>query len=69
MSIEKVHVEVVKGINGLDKVVLREIRGSSAEVILFYFYNYFFKFFNLLLLLFNCVDCICSDLIRIVSMI
>ncbi|KAL8096129.1 hypothetical protein AgCh_037183 [Apium graveolens] len=35
MSIENVHVEVVKGINGLDKVVLREIRGSSAEIYLY----------------------------------
>ncbi|KAK1366769.1 Glucose-6-phosphate 1-epimerase [Heracleum sosnowskyi] len=34
MSIEKVPVEVVKGINGLDKVVLREIR-SSAEIYLY----------------------------------
>lgn len=30
---ERVPVEVVKGINGLDKIVLREVRGSSAEVI------------------------------------
>ncbi|KAL1819905.1 hypothetical protein ACET3Z_014774 [Daucus carota] len=29
------NVEVVKGINGLDKVVLRQIRGSSAEVYLY----------------------------------
>lgn len=27
-------VELCKGINGLDKVVLREVRGSSAEVTL-----------------------------------
>ena len=26
------HVDVCKGINGLDKVVLRDPRGSSAEV-------------------------------------
>ncbi|GMN52009.1 hypothetical protein TIFTF001_021160 [Ficus carica] len=26
------HVELSKGVNGLDKVVLRESRGSSAEV-------------------------------------
>ncbi|KAL8127072.1 putative glucose-6-phosphate 1-epimerase [Apium graveolens] len=35
MSIEKVNVEHCKGINGLDKVILREIRGSSAEVYLY----------------------------------
>ncbi|KAI4335396.1 hypothetical protein L6164_014041 [Bauhinia variegata] len=29
------HVEVCKGVNGLDKVVLRETRGSSAEVYLY----------------------------------
>ncbi|KAK1388370.1 Glucose-6-phosphate 1-epimerase [Heracleum sosnowskyi] len=29
------NVEVVKGINGLDKVVLRQIRGSSAEIYLY----------------------------------
>ncbi|XP_017240526.1 putative glucose-6-phosphate 1-epimerase [Daucus carota subsp. sativus] len=33
--IEKVHAEVVKGINGLDKFVLREARGSSAEIYLY----------------------------------
>lgn len=27
------HVEFAKGVNGLDKIVLRESRGSSAEVI------------------------------------
>ena len=27
-------VDVVKGINGLDKVLLRDPRGSSAEVLL-----------------------------------
>lgn len=32
MSIERVPVEVCKGVNGLEKVVLREVRGSSAEV-------------------------------------
>lgn len=26
------HVELAKGVNGLDKIVLRESRGSSAEV-------------------------------------
>ncbi|CAL5440466.1 unnamed protein product [Camellia sinensis] len=31
MSSERVYVEHCKGINGLDKVVLREVRGSSAE--------------------------------------
>ncbi|XP_047341260.1 putative glucose-6-phosphate 1-epimerase [Impatiens glandulifera] len=36
MSSEMVYVERRKGINGLDKVILREIRGSSAEV---YFYG------------------------------
>ncbi|KAH7572550.1 hypothetical protein JRO89_XS04G0273700 [Xanthoceras sorbifolium] len=35
MSSEKVGVELRKGINGLDKVVLRESRGSSAEVYLY----------------------------------
>ncbi|XP_031108282.1 putative glucose-6-phosphate 1-epimerase isoform X2 [Ipomoea triloba] len=35
-SSEKGPVELCKGINGLDKVVLREVRGSSAEV---YFYG------------------------------
>ncbi|XP_057966905.1 putative glucose-6-phosphate 1-epimerase [Malania oleifera] len=34
MSGELVYVEHCKGINGLDKVVLREIRGHSAEVYL-----------------------------------
>lgn len=29
---ELVYVEHCKGINGLDKVVLREVRGCSAEV-------------------------------------
>uniref|UniRef100_A0A1D1ZK85 glucose-6-phosphate 1-epimerase n=1 Tax=Anthurium amnicola TaxID=1678845 RepID=A0A1D1ZK85_9ARAE len=29
------YVELCKGINGLDKVVLREVRGSSAEVYLY----------------------------------
>ena len=32
MSSEKAHVEHCKGVNGLDKVILREIRGCSAEV-------------------------------------
>ncbi|KAG1331902.1 Glucose-6-phosphate 1-epimerase [Cocos nucifera] len=32
MSGEKPPVEFCKGINGLDKVVLREVKGSSAEV-------------------------------------
>lgn len=32
MTTETVFVELCKGINGLDKVVLREVRGSSAEV-------------------------------------
>lgn len=31
---ERLPVEVSKGINGLEKIVLREVRGSSAEVIL-----------------------------------
>lgn len=34
-------VEICKGINGLDKVVLRDVRGSSVEVLyrlqIFYF--------------------------------
>ncbi|PON75027.1 Glucose-6-phosphate 1-epimerase [Trema orientale] len=29
------HVELAKGVNGLDKIVLRESRGSSAEVYLY----------------------------------
>lgn len=32
MSGEKPPVEFCKGVNGLDKVVLREVKGSSAEV-------------------------------------
>ena len=32
MSSQKVHVEHCQGVNGLDKVILREIRGCSAEV-------------------------------------
>ncbi|EYU37315.1 hypothetical protein ABFS82_10G138500 [Erythranthe guttata] len=35
-SNEKAAVEICKGINGLEKVVLRDVRGSSAEV---YFYG------------------------------
>ncbi|XP_043709985.1 putative glucose-6-phosphate 1-epimerase [Telopea speciosissima] len=35
MSSERPFVELCKGINGLDKVVLREVRGSSAEVYLY----------------------------------
>ncbi|XP_012452772.1 putative glucose-6-phosphate 1-epimerase isoform X2 [Gossypium raimondii] len=35
MSSEKVHVEHCKGVNGLDKVILREIRRCSAEVYLY----------------------------------
>ncbi|XP_034699925.1 putative glucose-6-phosphate 1-epimerase isoform X1 [Vitis riparia] len=35
MSSERVPVELCKGINGLEKVVLREVRGSSAEVYLY----------------------------------
>jgi hypothetical protein len=40
--------ELCKGVNGLDKLVLREPRGSSAEVpihslcILFYLFSYLF---------------------------
>ncbi|CAH9140973.1 unnamed protein product [Cuscuta epithymum] len=34
-STEKLPVEIRKGVNGLDKVVLREARGSSAEVYLY----------------------------------
>ncbi|KAL2482925.1 Galactose mutarotase-like superfamily protein [Forsythia ovata] len=34
-AIERVPVEICKGINGLEKVVLREVRGSSAEVYLY----------------------------------
>ncbi|XP_047316911.1 putative glucose-6-phosphate 1-epimerase [Impatiens glandulifera] len=36
MSTEIVYVERRKGVNGLEKVILREVRGSSAEV---YFYG------------------------------
>lgn len=32
MSDEKPPVEICKGVNDLDKVVLRGLRGSSAEV-------------------------------------
>ncbi|XP_021889189.1 putative glucose-6-phosphate 1-epimerase [Carica papaya] len=32
---EVVHVEHCKGVNGLDKVILREVRGCSAEVYLY----------------------------------
>ncbi|KAG5563662.1 hypothetical protein RHGRI_000007 [Rhododendron griersonianum] len=32
---ERVPVELCKGVNGLDKVVLREVRGSSVEVYLY----------------------------------
>ncbi|CAL9041598.1 putative glucose-6-phosphate 1-epimerase [Musa acuminata AAA Group] len=35
MSGEKPPVEFCKGVNGLEKVVLREVRGSSAEVYLY----------------------------------
>ncbi|WOL13856.1 glucose-6-phosphate 1-epimerase [Canna indica] len=35
MAGEKALVEICKGVNGLDKVVLREVRGSSAEVYLY----------------------------------
>ncbi|KAG6493849.1 putative glucose-6-phosphate 1-epimerase [Zingiber officinale] len=35
MSGEKPPVEICKGVNGLDKVVLREVRGSSAEMYLY----------------------------------
>ncbi|PKA49468.1 Putative glucose-6-phosphate 1-epimerase [Apostasia shenzhenica] len=35
MSGEKPLVELCKGVNGLDKVVLREVRGSTAEVYLY----------------------------------
>ncbi|URE26739.1 Aldose 1-epimerase [Musa troglodytarum] len=35
MSGEKPPVEICKGVNGLEKVVLREVRGSSAEVYLY----------------------------------
>lgn len=42
---ETVFVEYSKGVNGLEKVLLREVRGSSAEVsslspILFHFHFY-----------------------------
>lgn len=39
------HFEVCKGVNGLDKIVLREPRGSSAEVLLWS--DAFFFFFTL----------------------
>ncbi|MCE3215706.1 hypothetical protein HAX54_003253, partial [Datura stramonium] len=32
---EKPLVELTKGVNGLEKVILREVRGSSAEVYLY----------------------------------
>jgi glucose-6-phosphate 1-epimerase len=32
MSLETKYVELCKGINGLDKIILREVRGCSAEV-------------------------------------
>ncbi|CAL9166986.1 unnamed protein product [Musa hybrid cultivar] len=35
MSGEKPPVEICKGVNGLEKVALREVRGSSAEVYLY----------------------------------
>ncbi|KAJ4957711.1 hypothetical protein NE237_024822 [Protea cynaroides] len=35
MSSERTCLELCKGINGLDKIILREVRGSSAEVYLF----------------------------------
>ncbi|KAF5725957.1 Galactose mutarotase-like superfamily protein isoform 1 [Tripterygium wilfordii] len=35
MASDRVPVEITKGINGLEKVVLREPRGSSAEVYLY----------------------------------
>ncbi|CAK9162237.1 unnamed protein product [Ilex paraguariensis] len=35
MSSDRIPVEVCKGINGLEKIVLREVRGSSAEVYLY----------------------------------
>ncbi|RZR73193.1 hypothetical protein BHM03_00021288 [Ensete ventricosum] len=45
MSGEKPPVEICKGVNGLDKVVLREVRGSSAEVrfisLFFFWYTRF----------------------------
>jgi glucose-6-phosphate 1-epimerase len=35
MATERHHFELAKGINGLDKIVLRESRGRSAEVYLY----------------------------------
>ncbi|KAJ6341152.1 hypothetical protein OIU78_009343 [Salix suchowensis] len=35
MSLETKYVEFCKGINGLDKIILREVRGCSAEVYLY----------------------------------
>ncbi|GKV09649.1 hypothetical protein SLEP1_g21118 [Rubroshorea leprosula] len=35
MAAEKPYVEQCKGVNGLDKVILREVRGCSAEVYLY----------------------------------
>ncbi|KAI5600591.1 hypothetical protein POPTR_001G037700v4 [Populus trichocarpa] len=35
MSLETKYVELCKGINGLDKIILREVRGCSAEVYLY----------------------------------
>lgn len=35
MSSQNSHIEHCKGVNGFDKVILREIRGCSVEVFLF----------------------------------
>ena len=53
-SSERKPLEVVKGVNGLDKVVLRQVNGTSAEVVnqvyiifslLVFFYSVFFTLF------------------------
>lgn len=53
MSDEKPPVEFCKGVNGLDKVVLREVRGSSVEVRFVSSYpaldRLFFSFFRVFL--------------------
>ncbi|MFQ6644701.1 hypothetical protein Gotur_019632 [Gossypium turneri] len=48
---EKIYVEHVKGVNGLDKVILREIRGWSAEVFPFLIsFSHFLRSFLCILL-------------------
>ncbi len=53
------HFEVCKGVNGLDKIVLREPRGSSAEVLLWSddFFFFFYSTFWFVILLKKFVFC------------